>query len=148
MTPRKLLFCNTSPRKSLLLCLTPFHFETNFQSKLNVFHHFSKMMPKTRIWDTLWDPARAKMAPKIGQVASKCAQKSKDGETVGAPLFLQNHSNYRAVGTRWLLKDHFVDGDWLIFCLFCVSFCSVLYNIVIAFIWVFCVCVLFFPYCC
>ena len=44
----------------------------------------------------------------------------------GAPLFSRNHSNYCAVGTWWRLKGHFFDGDWVIFCVFCVSLWSVL----------------------
>ena len=46
-------------------------------------------------------------------------------------LFSRNHSNPCAVGTSWLLKGHFFDGDWLICCFGCVSLCSVLYNIFI-----------------
>ena len=45
-----------------------------------------------------------------------------------APLFSQNHGNYYAVGTWWLLKGHFFDGDWLIFCFFSVSLCAVLHE--------------------
>ena len=52
-----------------------------------------------------------------------------------APLFpallSRNHSNPCAVGTPWLLKGHFFDGDLQMFYFCCVSLCSVLYNIFI-----------------
>ena len=55
----------------------------------------------------------------------------------GAPfvqtLFSRNHSNPCAVGTSWLLKRLFFDGDWLTCCFGCVSLCSVLYDILITF---------------
>ena len=56
-------------------------------------------------------------------------KKSISGSSLLRSLFSRNHSNYCAVGTSWLLKAHYVNGDLLIGCFFCFSLCHVFYTI-------------------
>ena len=77
----------------------------------------------------LQNPMGAKMAPKIDQVAPKSWKAISALGNVFWTLVSRNHSNYRAVGTSWLLKGHLFNGDWLIFCFCCVLLCYVLHDV-------------------
>ena len=74
---------------------------------------------------------RSRNDAKIDPILVRRLKKPWRGARSETTCFSQNHSNPCAVGTSWLLKGHFFDGDWLIFCFCCVSLCSVLYNIFI-----------------
>ena len=97
------------------------------------FLFFYICLKNGRFGDPLQNPMGAKMATKFHMFNIKSCYFQDAKTSFFQTLFSQNRSNYCAVGTSWLSKGHFFNGDWLIFCLCCVSLCSVLYNLFISF---------------
>ena len=76
-------------------------------------------------WAPKWQPKLTKWRQKVENVRYGYAKNAVLFQT----LLSRNHSNPCAVGISWLLKRHFFDVDWLMFCFRCFSSCFVLYNI-------------------
>ena len=75
-----------------------------------IFLYFFK---NGRFWEPLQNPVGAKMAFKIDQVPPTHRKTSWIGAPRTCSLFSRNHSNYRAVGTSWLLIGHlFIFTIW------------------------------------
>ena len=71
---------------------------------------------------------RSRNCAQIDPILVRRLKKSWRGTGSETTLSSRNHNNPCAVGTSWLLKGHFFDGDWLICCFGCVSLCSVLFE--------------------
>ena len=133
-----LVICNMYNAKTSFLQFQAFHFSIKNRSKNHVFlkpllgppfsHWLFDLFQKLSIWGPPSKSDGIQNGNKNRPSGAKNHKKLNCAEAPSRPWFSRNHSNYRAVGTSWLLKGHLFDVHWLLFCFCCVSLCSVLYN--------------------